>query len=303
MFGDAEQEVIREKLRRHALRFAAAINANPAAWSAETAWLKHLPSCQTVRFTNDPNHPALTDGRFIEENPDAPDGHREFLYDDEAETVRRSGPICRKLSEGWQAAIYRFRERFTDRYYDFGVRDAKRIALLTALILNRDFDGEVVGLGWPWDQPEEKDTTFNCRGWSWALLTTGLFAEEAILDHAARAEETLIAHELMPKWAREEGTRAGALAPAPAPSRAGPEPTPTRPVVLDDTASKILGALRTATASGKGLTLKELVSQVGVSEQSTVSRGIDRLRGMGAVIDNSLGGRGYVLVKDLVTAG
>ncbi|MBK7876318.1 MAG: HTH domain-containing protein [Planctomycetes bacterium] len=67
--------------------------------------------------------------------------------------------------------------------------------------------------------------------------------------------------------------------------------------MLDDTASKILGALRTATASGKGLTLKELVSQIGVSEQSTVSRGIDRLRGMGAVIDNSLGGRGYVLVR------
>ncbi|MBK7876319.1 MAG: hypothetical protein IPJ77_11270 [Planctomycetes bacterium] len=187
MSGEAEQEAIREKLRRHALRFAAAINANPPAWSAEAAWLKNLLPCQTVLITSDPNHPALTDGRFIEENPDAPDGHREFLYDDEEDRQRLVGPICRKLQDGWHAALHRFHERFTDRYYDFGIRDAKRIALLTALILNRDFDGEVVGLGWPWDQPEETDTTFNCRGWSWALLTTGLFAEEAILDHA-RAE-------------------------------------------------------------------------------------------------------------------
>lgn len=284
MSGDAEQEVIRERLRRHALRFAAAINANPAAWRAEAAWLKHLPSCQLVRFTNDPNHPALTDGRFIEENPDAPDGHREFLYDDEAERQRLVGPICRKLQEGWQAALYRFQERFTDRYYDFGVRDAKRIALFTALLLNRDFDGEVVGLGWPWDENHESPYPSDCRELAWAQITSDVFAEKAILDYATRAEETLVTHKLMPS-AFDGGP--GGLPPAP------PAFDP-----LDPTEEKILAALRAATTEGRGLTLKQLMDPVGVSEQSTVHRAIKRLKSLGAEIPNRGGARGYWLKKE-----
>lgn len=194
MAGDAEQEVIRATLRRHAMRFAALITEHPKAWGSEASWLRDLPRCWTIEQTEDPNHPALKDGRFVGELEDTPWGVRVFLYDDEEARSRRLGPICRKLMDGWLAAIYRFKERFNDRYYDFGMRDAKRIALLTALLWNRDFDGVEVGLGWRWTQSEAEDVVLNCREWAWSRITSEYLAEQALLSHIEVAAEYIDAN-------------------------------------------------------------------------------------------------------------
>lgn len=194
MSGEVEQEAVREKLRKHAVRFAVTIRSNPDAWSATATWLRTLPDCLSVATTSDPGHPAFSDGRFIEEHQDLPEGVHEYLYDDEAEYSQRVGPIVRKLMEGWLAAIHRFRDRYTDRYYDFGLEDAQRIALLTALVWNKDFDGAELRLGWRWTQMESEDVYFNCREWAWAKITGDYYAEGALLKHIDVAAEYLDLH-------------------------------------------------------------------------------------------------------------
>src|SRR5690348_17197353 len=126
-------DAVQERLRQLGLRFAAAIWADPAPWRSAAEWLQRLPTCLAVAETENPNHPALSDGRFIEEKPDQPEGFRVYLYDDEAEYSTVFGPVCRRIEDGWRAALHRFKERDRERYYDFSLADARRISLLAAL--------------------------------------------------------------------------------------------------------------------------------------------------------------------------
>lgn len=284
MSGDAEQEVIRERLRVLGLRFATAIAKRPDVWKDEGVWLARLPFCFATAKTDDPDHPAITDGRLICELPDQPAGTRMFLYDDEAARSARVGPIVRRMQDGWLAAIYRFRDRTSDRFHDFGLRDAKRISLLGALTFNVDFDGKEFGLAWSWDQPEESDALFNCRAWGWSLITSGLFAERTLLRHMELARDYLEARELL-------APSDAAVAP-----RKLEEPPPT-PLILQDTELRVLQAIREWNAEGRGPLLKDLVGLAKVSEQSTVSRALDRLKELGFEIENRRGGSGYWILR------
>lgn len=181
-----------EKLRQFGMDCAAMIQADAPSWADAAQWLQKLPICQsTVERrqevdTNDDEGELLAVVGLDREPVDSatPPSHRFNVYDNEVEANRISGPMLRRLLSGWNAATYRFlhQGQGDDRYFDFGINDSRRITLLAALTFNRDFDGEANGLGWPWEHPHDCQATFEGRGWTWSLLTSGLFAERNLVD-------------------------------------------------------------------------------------------------------------------------
>ena len=176
-----------EQLRRLGLQCASIITKDSDSWKETAKWLKNLPLCWTIGSTNDPNNPALHDGRWSIVDPVL----SAYVFDNESEADRIWGPICRQLFNGWDAAVYRFRKRDCDNFYDFGTDDAKRIMLLGALTLNRDFDGAELGLGWPWKHPESCGSLFEGRDWAWSKITSGVCAEDSLLELIERAIDYL----------------------------------------------------------------------------------------------------------------
>ncbi|MCH7791344.1 MAG: hypothetical protein IID31_03575 [Planctomycetes bacterium] len=181
-----------ENLRQLGMDCAAMIQADAPSWADAAQWLQMLPICQStverrheVDTTDDVGELLLViglDGRPVDAA--TPPSQRFNVYDGEAEANRIHGPMLRRLLNGWSAATYRFlhQEQGDDRYFDFGIDDSRRITLLAALTFNRDFDGEANGLGWPWEHPHDCQATFEGRGWTWSLLTSGLFAERNLVD-------------------------------------------------------------------------------------------------------------------------
>ncbi len=81
------------------------------------------------------------------------------------------GPICRTLV----VAFYELSHRFTggccseDRFADVTSADARRAVLLGALIFNADFDGNELGLNWPYAS-ETEDGVSDGRSWARSML-------------------------------------------------------------------------------------------------------------------------------------
>ena len=100
-------------------------------------------------------------------------------------------PIVRRLVAGWNDVASRFIRRPGDRFVDFGVDDALKIALLAALTFDRDFDGAELDLSYPWDSPTGTDATFDGRFWAWAKITTGVRVESWLLKLVRLAAEYL----------------------------------------------------------------------------------------------------------------
>ncbi len=181
-----------ERLRQLGIDCAAMIAADPDPWLDAARWLRTLPMCWAiverhhgVDATSDQGDPWLVvglDGMPVK--TDETPAHQFYIYGNEAETNRIQGPILRRLMTAWNAASHRFlhQQRGHDRYFDFGLVDARRIVLLAALTLNRDFDGVVVGLDIPWEHPADCGASFEGRGWAWASLTSGLFTEPTMLE-------------------------------------------------------------------------------------------------------------------------
>lgn len=189
--SDQQHEGPSEQLRQFGIDCAAMILADPQLWADAVVWLRDLLPCQAItRIPSDsdafPDGPPLMivgiDDRPPE--PTTPLWQQYHVYDNQAEMERIQGPTVRRLSNGWNAATDRFRRRpcRDTRYFDLGIDDARRITLLTALTFNRDFDGAALGLGWDWDRPPQCEATF--EGWSWAraIITSGLFAEEMMIE-------------------------------------------------------------------------------------------------------------------------
>ncbi len=175
-----------EKLRRLGLQFVKLIKADVDQWRDAAAWLLTLPACQAVRVTTDPDrYPELREKQpvlVIREIADPKTGAllpSEYVFDDEARFTRICGPTCRRLMNGWTAALHRFKERGRDRYYDFGREDFSRIGLLSALTLCRDFDGSELGLGWSWDPPSDSKVEYDGRRAAWSRVTA--WHQEAFL--------------------------------------------------------------------------------------------------------------------------
>ena len=170
--GDAMPD-FEQQPRRLSIDCASMIAAGPASWSAIVDWLQTLPMCQEVvelhrrvEVTEDEGEPLMVvgvDRRPIDPQKPPPDLF--YVYDNEAEIRQRFGPITRRLLTAWTAASYRFTSRkgYGDRYFDFGLNDAKKIALLGALTFNADFTGTVVGLDMPWEHPADSQANFEGR--------------------------------------------------------------------------------------------------------------------------------------------
>ncbi len=193
-----------EQLRQVGLWCASTITCHLDAWRSTAQWLIKLPLCQAIETTDDAHHPNLRDGRWIVD-PRSPEYHRFYLYDNHVEEERIFGPNCRRLSNGWQEASYRFRQRPEDCYIDFGIDDAKRFVLLAALLLNRDFDGAALGLGWPWVQLEGCDATFEGRGAAWMKITTNVREEALLLELIKMAKMAIDYLEALPSmWKTDQ---------------------------------------------------------------------------------------------------
>lgn len=140
-----------EQLRQLGMDCAAMIQADAPSWANAAQWLQELPICRSIVErrqevdTNDDEGELLAVVGLDREPVDSatPPSQRFNVYDGEAVANRIHGPILRRLTNGWNAATYRFlhQERGDDCYYDFGIDDARRITLLAALTFNRDFDG------------------------------------------------------------------------------------------------------------------------------------------------------------------
>lgn len=176
-------------LRRLGIDCAALIAGSPESWAEASRWLEELPICRAV---SERGRPADNEERTclivdldrlaVKAGDEAGDVF--CLYDNEAEAKRVQGPVLRRIRNAWQAASYRFLHqlRGDDRYYDFGMADARRITLLAALTFNRDFDGSPVGLSFPWEPPAECEATFEARADAWLYLTSELFAESQLIE-------------------------------------------------------------------------------------------------------------------------
>lgn len=181
-----------EELRQMGIDCAVMIAADAPSWVGAAKWLEKLPICQAISESHlgvdsieEKGEPCLIVG--LDEkpvNPASPPVHQFGIYDNETEFDSIHGPILRRLTNGWSAATYRFlhQQRGDDWLYDFGLDDAQRIALLAALTFNRDFDGAMIGLGWEWEHPSDCKASFEGRGWTWSYLTSGLFAEETLVE-------------------------------------------------------------------------------------------------------------------------
>lgn len=171
-----------EQLRKVGLWCASTITCHLDAWRSTARWILKLPLCQAIAKTDDAHNPNLHDGRNWIVDPRSPENHTIYVYDDEVEAGRISGPNSRRLFNVWDAARYRFLHRPDDRFFDFGIDDAKRFALLAALILNRDFDGAALGLAWSWDYPEGCRATFEGRQYARENITSVFGAEALLLE-------------------------------------------------------------------------------------------------------------------------
>jgi hypothetical protein len=189
---DRRQEEVRERLRMFGLHFSSIISRNPEKWIGAAAWLQRLPICEAVAETHD--LAALDSGQEYILLPDLPPHLPIYSYSVEERAARTWGPICRRMFNGWDAALYRFSKRYTDRYFDFGIEDARRIALLAALTFNRDFDGACVGLNWTWDPPNDAVVSFEGRVWAWSKTSSGFGHEESLLRYMEKAAECLHAN-------------------------------------------------------------------------------------------------------------
>jgi hypothetical protein len=118
-------------------------------WRATAEWLNRLPICWAVRSSNDRGHPALGDGRFLWWDEYSPNGEF-FVYDDEAEEARVSGPTCRRILNGWSAAFHPFQVEHRTTYIGLKDEEAKRNTLLAALTLDADIDAADHEHGWSW---------------------------------------------------------------------------------------------------------------------------------------------------------
>jgi hypothetical protein len=202
-WADADQgeSIPSERLRKSAIDCAAMIEADSGSWADAAAWLQTLPMCWTtvektpgVDTTVGDGQPWMVVGLSgLPVKADEPPSQQLYVYDNEAETNRIQGPTLRRLLTAWSAATHRFLQhhRGDDRYFDFGLADARRIVLLAALTLNRDFDGAVVGLGFPWEHPADCGASFEGRGWAWASVTSELFAEQTMLGLIEEATDYL----------------------------------------------------------------------------------------------------------------
>ena len=145
-FPDSEgrNEEASESLRSFGRSFAKLIRSRPDRWTDEAHWLNSLPV------------PCQSDSALEE----------------------HIGPIVLCLSAAWSAVVGRFAKRpRRDRFFDFGVMDAGRIGLWSALMFDRDFDGTELGLCLPWDDPVSTGATLDGRGWAWAVITSRPGAE------------------------------------------------------------------------------------------------------------------------------
>jgi hypothetical protein len=127
--------------------------------------------------------------------PNMPSHLQLYSYSIEDRYSRTWGPVCRRMFNGWDAALYRFSTRFSDRFYDFGIEDARRVMILGALTFNRDFDGACLGLGWGWDPPADASAKFEGRAWAWSKISGGFGHEESLLQYMEKAAECWHAHE------------------------------------------------------------------------------------------------------------
>ncbi len=188
--GSSQRRENGEELRKAALGFSTLILTNRDKFQETADWLKRLPRCRHVGRTEDPEHQAVKDGRaYPVEN--LPACVHQWAFDDEENYAGIWGPICCKFFDGWDAAVYRFHLRDSDRFVDFGLADAKRIALLVALTCDRDFDGRELGLGYSWEQPAGSTSTFDGRSWAWSKITSDLGAEERLIEYAQEASRVL----------------------------------------------------------------------------------------------------------------
>lgn len=161
-----------ERLRELALEFSSTILANPSTFSEVARWLLTLPRC---RHTKSNANPAT--GEIVDE-------------DDEDDYARLCGPICRKLEDGWTCALYPFPPG-SDRFIDFGIEDAKRIAVLAALTFDKDFDGADIGIGWNWEKPRNSSEQFEGRQWAWSLHTSSPGSAATLLRFVDEASRVL----------------------------------------------------------------------------------------------------------------
>lgn len=160
------------KLRELALDFSAAILANQNAFLATARWLRALPRCR---------HEKSTANRI---------SHEIIKEDDEDNYAEIWGPICRRLEDGWSCATYRFPSG-SDRFIDFGVEDAKQLALLAALTFDKDFDGAELGLGWTWEAPLDSTAQFEGRSLAWSNLSFLDGSEVLLLEFVEEASKVL----------------------------------------------------------------------------------------------------------------
>lgn len=98
----------------------------------------------------------------------------------------------RRLYAGWERAEAPFQARTIGRHWNFAMftlQDARRIALLTALTFDAEFDGAALGLGWPLDGDEAR---FDGRCWTWVAVESFQERREIVREAARlldRAEE------------------------------------------------------------------------------------------------------------------